>query len=259
MEFFERLEKRVKEVNSRLCIGIDPHSSEIPGNFSAANVLNFCLETVNQTFHVAAAFKINAAFFEALGTEGWLSMEILTQRIKDLEIPIILDCKRGDIGSTAEAYASAFFAKNIHADSVTLNPLLGRDSVEPFLKFPGRGVFILCKTSNPGSADFQNLILENGEPFFMNIPKVFCKPGNEGKIGLVVGATDPKSLRAVAFKFPGFWILAPGLGAQGGDLKAAVSAAGEFCIFPVSRGIYKNGKFRENAEFFRTAINEAAL
>ena len=256
MEFFEKLERRVKMISSKLCVGIDPHASEFePGNFSSDSVLEFCLEIVNQTAPFAAAFKINSAFFEALGAEGWKNLEILTRKIKDLEIPIILDCKRGDIGSTAEAYATAFFEKFIFSDSVTLSPFLGRDSVAPFLKFPGRGVFILCKTSNPGSCDFQTLTLQDGSPLFMHIPKIFCTPGNEGKIGLVVGATDPSSLKMVSEKFPGFWILAPGLGAQGGDLKAAVAAAGPRAIFPVSRGIYKNGNFRENAEKFRDALN----
>ena len=256
MEFFEKLDSRVKKISSRLCVGIDPHSTEFgPGNFSASSVLDFCVKIVDETAPFAAAFKINSAFFEALGSEGWRNLEILTQKIRDLEIPIILDCKRGDIGSTAEAYATAFFEKLVFSDSVTLSPFLGRDSIAPFLKFPGRGVFILCKTSNPGSCDFQTLTLQNGEPFFLEIPKVFCTPGNEGKIGLVVGATDPASLKMVSEIFPGFWILAPGLGAQGGDLHAAVAGAGPHALFPISRGIYKNGNFRENAEKFRDALN----
>ena len=256
MEFFSKLEARVNEVNSRLCIGIDPLFCEFAAETSSC-VMDFCLELISETAHAAAAFKLNTAFFEARGTEGWQAMESISTKIRDQGIPLILDCKRGDIGTTAEAYAEAFFGGKLYSDSVTLNPLLGRESVAPFLRYDNKGVFILCKTSNPGSADLQSLLLGTGEPLFMEIAKLFCTPGSHVKLGLVVGATDPRSLKLIADQYPLFWILAPGLGAQGGDLSAAVSAGGSRTIFPISRGIYINRKFRANAEFLRDAINNA--
>ncbi|MDL1911999.1 orotidine-5'-phosphate decarboxylase [Chloroflexi bacterium CFX6] len=159
--FFSFLEKRVDDCSSLLCIGLDPHVNDLPAP-TAASALDFCLTLVKQTASYAAAFKPNAAFFEVFGADGWNALKDVISAINDesnrlgSRIPIILDAKRGDIASTAEAYAKSAF-ENLGVDCITLNPYLGKDSIEPFLQNPEKGVFLLCKTSNAGSMDLQNL------------------------------------------------------------------------------------------------------
>ncbi|RPI83987.1 MAG: orotidine-5'-phosphate decarboxylase, partial [Chloroflexi bacterium] len=155
-DFFSRLEDRVRAVDSLLCVGLDPHPGDLPED-SAQAAYEFCLRLIETIARSAAAFKPNAAFFEAYGGEG---IEVLRKVIAAIPdgIPVILDAKRGDIASTAEAYARAAF-KALGADAITISPYLGRDSVEPFLKDPENGVFFLCKTSNPSASDFQDQVI----------------------------------------------------------------------------------------------------
>ena len=161
--FFSFLEKRVDDCSSLLCIGLDPHVSDIPEP-TANSARDFCLNLVKQTSRYAAAFKPNAAFFEVFGAAGWTALKDVVEAIRAESnrmgsmIPVILDAKRGDIASTAEAYARAVF-ETLGADCVTANPYLGKDSIEPFIKNQEKGIFLLCKTSNPGSGDLQDLIL----------------------------------------------------------------------------------------------------
>src|SRR5512138_2079139 len=158
---FTFLERRVDDCTSLLCIGLDPHVDDLPAPTAAA-ALDFCLNLVKQTARYAAAFKPNAAFFEVFGAEGWTALKELIEAIQAESrrqgsmIPVILDAKRGDIASTAEAYAKSAF-ENLGAHCITLNPYLGKDAIEPFLQYPERGVFLLCKTSNRGAADLQDL------------------------------------------------------------------------------------------------------
>ncbi len=160
---FTFLERRVDDCSSLLCIGLDPHVKDLPAP-TAVSARDYCLNLVKQTSRYAAAFKPNAAFFEVFGAEGWTALKEVIEGIKEESrrhgslIPIILDAKRGDIASTAEAYAKSAF-ETLGVDIITLNPYLGRDSIEPFLQHAEKGVFLLCKTSNPGSGDLQDLMV----------------------------------------------------------------------------------------------------
>jgi orotidine 5'-phosphate decarboxylase subfamily 2 len=159
--FFVRLEERAKGSNSLLCVGLDPHP-ELLSERSAAGALSFCLRIIEATADLACAFKPNSAFFEAFGPEGMKALEDVIQAIPE-GIPVILDAKRGDISSTAKAYAEAIFSV-LKADAVTVSPYLGWDSLEPMLKEPEHGIFMLCKTSNPSADEFQGMVVEGGNP-----------------------------------------------------------------------------------------------
>ena len=262
--FFSFLEKRVDDSSSLLCVGLDPYIPDLK-EATAASAVDFCLDLVKQTVPYAAAFKPNAAFFEIFGAEGWDALKKLISAIhKESErigshIPVILDAKRGDIASTTEAYAQSAF-ENLNADSITLSPYLGKDSIEPFLEDQEKGVFLLCKTSNPGSGDFQDLILNTGAD---TSPASFAAikgrpPGlplrlyeyvaylaqqwnTKNNIGLVVGATHLDALASIRAIAPDMWFLTPGVGAQGGELELALRMGlrkdGKGMLINVSRGI----------------------
>ncbi len=262
--FFSRLESRIRENDSLLCVGLDPHASDLPTRSGAA-ALEFCLALIEATADVAAAYKPNAAFFEALGPEGVAALQDVIAAIPD-EIPVILDVKRGDIASTASAYAEAAF-NTLGADAVTINPYLGRDAVEPFLSDPEKGVFMLCKTSNPGAADLQDLAVGSGEwtvgsggRLFEHVAGLAQQWNTNDNLGLVVGATQIESLARVRAAAPDLWILAPGVGAQGGDLEAALNASlrsdGLGVLIPVSRGISRADDPRQAALRLRDSINQ---
>lgn len=244
--FFSLLEKRVDDCSSLLCIGLDPHSADLD-NPSAQGALEFSLNLVKQTARYAAAFKPNAAFFEQYGSRGWSALKHVIEAIQEeshrlgSKIPVILDAKRGDISSTAEAYAISAFEK-LGADCITLSPYLGKDSIDPFIKNHEKGVFLLCKTSNSGSFDLQNLVLADGDFLYQRVARL-ASSWNDGKnnIGLVVGATMPDDMKKIRAVVPDMWFLAPGVGAQGGDLETALQAGlrkdGMGMLIPVSRGI----------------------
>jgi uridine monophosphate synthetase len=243
--FFSFLEKRVDDCSSLLCIGLDPHSGDLE-HPNAASALDFCLKLVKQTAPYAAAFKPNAAFFEQFGSRGWSALKQVIAAIQDESnrlgsmIPVILDAKRGDIASTAEAYAQSTF-EQLGAHCITLSPYLGKDSIEPFLTNQEKGVFLLCKTSNPGSGDLQDLRLENGDLLYERVARLAQQWNTKNNIGLVVGATQPDALARVRAVAPDLWFLAPGVGAQGGDLEVALRAGlrkdHKGMLLPVSRGI----------------------
>jgi orotidine 5'-phosphate decarboxylase subfamily 2 len=163
--FFTFLEKRVDDSSSLLCIGLDPHVDDLSAPTAEA-ARDFCLNLVKQTSRYAAAFKPNAAFFEVFGAEGWTALRDVVDAIQQESnrmgsmIPVILDAKRGDIASTAEAYAKSAF-ENLDVDCITLSPYLGKDSIDPFIQNSEKGIFLLCKTSNPGSGDLQDLLLDS--------------------------------------------------------------------------------------------------
>lgn len=265
MNFFEQLETRAREVDSLLCIGLDPHIPDLEAPTPVA-AREFCLRLVDATAPAAAAFKPNIAFFEVFGSEGWRVLEQVLERIPK-GIPVILDAKRGDIASTAQAYAQAAF-QTLGVGAITLSPYLGRDSVEPFLKDRERGVFLLCKTSNPGAADLQDLPLaadEGGERLIYEavaqLAQEWSRPGMLGqdRIGLVVGATYPAALARVRRSAAQMWILAPGIGAQGGDPVAALRAGlrhdGLGMLLPVARGVSRAADPRRAAFELRDEIN----
>jgi orotidine-5'-phosphate decarboxylase len=189
----------------------------------AEGVYAFCAAIMDATSDLVCAFKPNIAFFEAFGAAGWSALERLI-RLRPGP-PIILDAKRGDIGSTAEAYARAAF-EVLDADAVTVNPYLGGDALEPFLRHSRRGCFILCKTSNPGSHDLQDMRLADGRPLYLAVAEMARDRWNmHGNTGLVVGATHPTALTEVRRACPDMLLLVPGIGAQGGDLDTTVRAA----------------------------------
>jgi uridine monophosphate synthetase len=213
---------------------------------------------IEATADLAAAFKPNIAFFESLGPDGITSLQELISSIPD-GIPVILDAKRGDIASTAQAYVQAAF-KTLGADAITINPYLGRDAIEPFLSDPERGVFMLCKTSNPGSDDLQNLTLQNRILLYEHVANLAVQWNVNDNLGLVVGATHPGAIGRVRTRAPDLWILAPGVGAQGGKISVALQAGlradGFGMLVPVSRGIAYADQPRKAAQALRSAINQ---
>jgi orotidine-5'-phosphate decarboxylase len=210
---------------------------------------------MDATGDLACAFKPNIAFFEALGQAGYEALQRLMKVPRT--VPVILDAKRGDIGSTAEAYARAVFDQ-LGADAVTLSPYLGSDSLEPFLRRADRGCFVLCKTSNAGSSDIQDLTVA-GEPIYIHVARLAAHSwNNNGNLGLVVGATHPEALLRVRAICPDLPLLVPGVGAQGGDLEASVRAAvdahGEQVLINASRSILYAS---DGADFAAAARAEA--
>ena len=256
--FFSFLEKRVDDCSSLLCVGLDPHISDLKEP-TAASALDFCLTLVKQTAPYAAAFKPNAAFFEVFGPEGWAVLKQVIDAIREESerlgsmIPVVLDAKRGDISSTAEAYAKSTF-ESLGAHCITLSPYLGKDSIEPFIQNQEKGVFLLCKTSNPGSGDLQDLIVTmddrpqttvNGSSpvvyLYEHVAKLAQGWNTKNNIGLVVGATHIDAMKRIRAAVPDLWFLAPGVGAQGGELESALQAGlrkdGKGLLIPISRGI----------------------
>jgi uridine monophosphate synthetase len=266
MSFFARLTQRVNEVDSLLCVGLDPYPEDLP-SATAESAREFCLGLIQATNHVAAAYKPNIAFFEEYGPSGIAALQVVIASVPT-GIPVILDAKRGDIASITESYARSVF-QTLGAHAVTINPYLGGDSIEPFLVDPERGVFLLCKTSNPGAADLQDLVLKetlpnaNGNDEYHLYEKVASLAQNWNvwdNLGLVVGATHPDALRRVRQMAPDLWILAPGVGAQGGDLQAALQAGlrpdGLGMLVTVSRGISRSADVKETAEEICRFVNE---
>jgi len=259
--FTSFLNKRVTQVDSLLCIGLDPHRRDL-ADFSADSAKEFCLRLIDATVDLAAAYKPNAAFFEALGPEGVATLESVIAAVPD-EIPVLLDAKRGDIASTAEAYAQAVFSA-LGADAVTLSPYLGRDSIEPFIADPEKGVFLLCKTSNQGASDLQDLLVVEtlgAAPLrlYEHIASLAQTWNGNDNLGLVVGATQIESLARVRAAAPDLWFLAPGIGAQGGDLRAALRAGlrvdGLGMLIPVSRAIARANDPAQAARALHDRIN----
>jgi orotidine-5'-phosphate decarboxylase len=232
MRYADRLHHRIATTQSRLCVGLDPR----PGPGGAAAAREFLMRVIAETAPFAAAFKPNIAYFEAMGSAGIRVLEELLAAIPD-DVPVILDAKRSDIGETQKYYAEAYFS-GWQVDAVTLNPFLGYDSLEPFLGWEGKGIYLLAVTSNPGSADFQRQTLLDGRAVFELVTALGQRAGAEGRatdVGFVVGLTNAAGVLA---QIPDLPLLVPGLGAQGGDL-AALAAANRTApdVINVSRGI----------------------
>jgi orotidine-5'-phosphate decarboxylase len=211
---------------SHLCVGLDPDVGALPAGYHSdpEDVLRFVTAIIEATAEFAAAYKPNSAFYEVLGPAG---MEVLQAVIAAIpaDVPVILDAKRGDIGNTNERYARAAF-EVFGAGAVTVSPYLGQESIETFTDYTDRGVFVLCRTSNPGAADVQDVEV-GGRPLFVEIARLCQRWDRHRNIGLVVGATWPEPLAAVRAEVPEMPILMPGVGAQGGDAAgSAVAAAG---------------------------------
>ncbi|HMN29532.1 MAG TPA: orotidine-5'-phosphate decarboxylase [Caldilineaceae bacterium] len=256
MNFFARLEARVRTVDSLLCVGIDPRVQTV----EALRAESFRL--IDATVDLAAIYKPNIAFFEAFGPEGLSALKEVIQHVPD-GVPVLLDAKRGDIADTVEAYAKAVFGE-LGADAVTASPYLGGDALRPLLADPQRGVFILCKTSNPGANEVQELpvVMDDEQaPLFAVIAQRAQQWNQQGNVGLVVGATDPQAMARVRATAPDFWILTPGIGPQGGQLEATVAAGlrgdGLGLLINASRQIASAADPRQAARELRDAINVA--
>lgn len=255
--FFDFLERRCREIDSLLCVGLDPHADDLPRQ-NATSARDFCLRLIEATSSAAAAFKPNSAFFEVYGADGMHALKEVVAAVPD-GIPVILDAKRGDIGSTARAYAMAAF-QTLGAHAITVNPYMGSDSVEPFLEDPAKGVFLLCKTSNPGAGDLQDQLIA-GQPLYMRVSRLAQSWNKNRNIGLVVGATYPDVLAEVREIASELWLLAPGIGTQGGDLEPAITAGlredGLGMLMPVSRSISRASDPAKAAKDLRDAINSS--
>ena len=261
MTFIEKLHAAGKKNQSWLCVGLDPDPAQMP----ISGILEFNTTIIDATADLVCAYKPNLAFYEALGHDG---LSILKKTIEHIPstIPIIGDAKRGDIGNTAKAYARSLF-EWLGVDAATVNPYLGTDSIEPFTDYKDKGVFILCRTSNPGAIDFQNVTDAQGRHLYELVAMKAAEWNRHGNIGLVVGATYPDELKTVRTLCPAMPLLIPGIGTQGGDLARTIlngiDAHGGNAIINVSRQVIyasKQGDFAEaaraSAERLRNEIND---
>ena len=259
--FTDRLFARIRKTNSRVCLGIDPrpeaHPLTHPERFSgdpaqtARAVVHYFQAVIGATHDVVALYKLQSAFFEVLGVPGVIAMAQLIADVRARGIPVILDAKRGDIGVSAEAYARSYLANGVFAsDALTVNPYLGGDSLEPFVAQAvkaDRGLFALVKTSNPGSADLQDLKLEGGSPLFEHVAGLVTRlaephrgPTGYAPVGAVVGGTDPAALSRLRTLLPYSVLLVPGYGAQGAgaeDVAGAFDADGLGAVVNSSRAL----------------------
>ncbi|MES2583060.1 MAG: orotidine-5'-phosphate decarboxylase [Pseudomonadota bacterium] len=229
MTFLDQLRTAERQNGSLLCVGLDPDPAKFPEQYrgDASRIYDFCAAIVDATADLAMAFKPQIAYFAAHRAEEQLERLVAHMRSAAPHVPVILDAKRGDIGSTAEQYAIEAFER-YGADCVTLSPFMGFDSVAPYMKYHGKGAFLLCRTSNPGGDDLQSqrLARVDGQPFlYEHIARLVQGPWNlNGQLGLVVGATYPAEIERVRALAPTVPLLIPGVGAQGGDAAATVKA-----------------------------------
>ena len=274
MSFTEKLAHAERKNDSLLCVGLDPDPAKFPGAWQhdRARIFDFCATIVDATRDLVIAFKPQVAYFAAHRAEDQL--ERLMNHIRQVapEVPVILDAKRGDIGSTAEQYAREAFER-YQADAVTLSPFMGFDSIEPYLAYEGKGAILLCRTSNPGGADLQAQRLASGELLYEHIARQAQEVWNRnGQLGLVVGATHPAEIERVRTLAPDLPLLIPGVGAQGGDAQATVrcgwrTQAGRTigpiivnssrAVLYASRGNEFAAAARAAAQSTRTALNQA--
>lgn len=262
MNFLDMLRNAERQNGSMLCVGLDPEPARFPAGLKddASKIYAFCAAIVDATADLVSSFKPQIAYFAAHRAEDQLERLIAHMRRTAPAVPVILDAKRGDIGSTAEQYAKEAFER-YGADAVTLSPFMGFDSIQPYLKYHGKGAFLLCRTSNPGGDDFQNQRLRSvtGEPLlYEHIAQLAQGPWNlNGQLGLVVGATYPAEIERVRALAPTLPLLIPGVGAQGGDALATVKAGwrdnGPIIVNSSRAVLYASG----GADFAQAARQEA--
>jgi len=236
----DRLRDRVARLGAPLCLGIDPHPDALPEGLSpdVDGIEAFARGLLEAAAGDAAAIKVNVAFFEAFGSRGWAALERVRADVPPDHV-LILDAKRGDVATTAERYAAGLLG-HLAADGVTLSPYLGEDGIEPFRAYPDRLAYVLARTSNPSAPTIQHQAVEGGRTLAQHVAEWVASRWPEPEVGLVVGATAPDELAALRSRVPGPAFLVPGLGAQGGDLAAAVRAChGSRApgVVNVSRGI----------------------
>jgi len=262
MNFIDRLAAVQQRHGSLLCVGLDPEPARfpVPWRGDAARIFDFCARIVDATKDVVCAFKPQIAYFAAQRAEDQLERLMAHMRRVAPDVPVILDAKRGDIGATAEQYAREAFVR-YQADAVTLSPYMGFDSIEPYLPYDGRGLFLLCRTSNAGGADLQSLPLAAGPCLYEQVAMLaagaWSRRGGAARLGLVVGATVPEELARVRALAPTLPLLIPGVGAQGGDATAAVRA-GWRSNAPIVVNSSRAVLYASDGEDFASAAREAA-
>ncbi len=261
-----RLLRSMDRTGCAACVGLDPVLDRIPsqegfGNAVAA-IRSFSLGVIDAVAERVACVKVQSACFERYGADGLEALSDVVDAATARDLPVILDAKRGDIGNTAKAYAKTIF-DNFNFDATTVNPYLGFDSVEPFIQYSDKGVFILCRTSNAGAADFQSLRCQTDEHSYRPLFEIVALKASQwnihGNIGLVIGATCPEELRLIRNSYPDMPLLIPGIGAQGGDLaptvRYGVNAKGEGAIINSSRGIIYTSPGKDFAQAARQAAS----
>jgi orotidine-5'-phosphate decarboxylase len=274
MNFFDRLADRIGAVDSVVSVGLDPDPDRIPDHLHDHDLPRWAFNRriIDATHEHAAAFKPNAAFYE--DPDGWKALQETVAYAHGKDVPVLLDAKRADIGNTARQYADLLSDDGMGVDAITINPYLGRDSLEPFLSREDKGVIVLCRTSNPGGADLQDLELASGEPLYERVAALADLWNEHGNVGLVVGATAPEELETLRAAVPDLPFLVPGVGAQGGDAEAAVEygLADGVGLVNSSRGIIfagedsearsasggRSAEPRDQGEEFAQAAGEAA-
>jgi orotidine-5'-phosphate decarboxylase len=262
--FLDKLEKACQANRSLLCVGLDPDPSRMP----TTDVYEFNRAIVDATADLVCAYKPNLAFYEALGLDGLKALERTLEHIRGVSTNVLIigDAKRGDIDSVSAAYATALFDR-WGFDATTVNAYGGGDSIEPFLSYGDRGVFVWCRSSNPGAADFQDLEDQGGRPLYQQMAQTYQSWNQKSNLGLVAGATYPKELKTLRELCPKMPFLIPGVGAQSGDLRLAVlfgmDAEGRGAIINSSRGVLyaSDGPnfaqaARDKAESLKVAINQ---
>jgi orotidine-5'-phosphate decarboxylase len=256
MTFFARLRDRIERADSVVSVGLDPDPDRLPSFLADRDLPRWAFNrrVIDATHEHAAAYKPNAAFYE--DADGWRALRETVAYAHGKDVPVVLDAKRADIGNTARQYARS--VEELGADAVTANPYMGRDSLDPFLA-ADVGTFVLCRTSNPGGADLQDLELASGEPLYERVAALADLWNDGGDVGLVVGATAPGELADLRQAVPDLPFLVPGVGAQGGDAEAAVEhgLADGVGLVNSSRGIIFAGEGRDDEAAYFGAAGEA--
>jgi len=258
--FLDKLTASIERNDSLLCVGLDPDLGKIPAGPGSdeERLVRWGVGLIEQTADLVCCYKPNIAFYEQYGPPGLRALRRIVAAVPD-GLPVLLDAKRGDIGHTAAAYARAAF-EVWGADAITVSPYLGRDGVTPFLAYPGKMVFVLCHTSNPSAAEVQGV---GEEPLYHHVARLGQTWGDASQVGFVVGATQPAALAQVRALAPDRWLLAPGIGAQGGDLTATLSAGlderGRGLIVPVSRAVTEAADPRQAALDLHDRINQCRV
>jgi len=256
--FFDRLHRRIERVDSVVSVGLDADPNRLPDCLAGRDLPRWAFNRriIDATHEHAACYKPNAAFYE--DADGWRALRETIAYADGKDVPVLLDAKRADIGNTSRRYAGLLD----DVDAITVNPYMGRDSLEPFLSREEAGVFVLCRTSNPGGADLQDLELASDEPLYRRVAALADRWNEHGNVGLVVGATAPEELEELRTEVPDLPFLVPGVGAQGGDAEAAVEygLADGVGLVNSSRGIIFAGEdaARDDPEAYFGAAGEAA-
>lgn len=258
MSFFDDLAARIESTNSVVSVGLDPDPGRLP-EFLDSDLPRWAFNRriIDATHEHAACYKPNAAFYE--DADGWRALEETVAYAHGKGVPVLLDAKRGDIGNTARQYADLLDDDGLGVDAMTVNPYMGRDTLEPYLSKPEKGVIVLCRTSNSGGADFQNLEVGNGKSLYEYVAQRCAEWNDNDNVGLVVGATAPEELESVR-DLVDLPFLVPGVGAQGGDAEAAVEygLADGVGLINSSRGIIFAGEGADDSGSYFGAAGSAA-